>query len=278
MEHDRDPEVRTAVHVRRILIGLDGSAHSRRALEAAVELARVFEAEVEGLFVEEDSWHRPGLSGGGRVVGAYTGTVRTLEPGELGRELGAAARRLARLVEEAGGRLRLTSSFRVERGRPDAVILGAAGSVDLIAVGCVGRAPGKAGRLGRTARALIESSDRPVLLLGAGAQLGRRIVLVHEAGETSDRALSLALQLAGRWGVTLELLTAEPSALRGATASDGEDGVRVHRVDAITPGALIRHVGPRTGTLVVVSRSGRLLAESDAEATILRLQSPLLLV
>jgi len=278
MEHDRDPEVRTAVHVRRILIGLDGSAHSRRALEAAVELARVFEAEVEGLFVEEDSWHRPGLSGGGRVVGAYTGTVRTLEPGELGRELGAAARRLARLVEEAGGRLRLTSSFRVERGRPDAVILGAAGSVDLITVGCVGRAPGKAGRLGRTARALIESSDRPVLLLGAGAQLGRRIVLVHEAGETSDRALSLALQLAGRWGVTLELLTAEPSALRGATASDGEDGVRVHRVDAITPGALIRHVGPRTGTLVVVSRSGRLLAESDAEATILRLQSPLLLV
>jgi nucleotide-binding universal stress UspA family protein len=278
MEHDRDREVRTAVHVRRILIGLDGSAHSRRALEAAVELARVLEAEVEGLFVEEDSWHRPGLSGGGRVVGAYTGTVRTLEPGELGRELGAAARRLARLVEEAGGRLRLTSSFRVERGRPDAVILGAAGSVDLITVGCVGRAPGKAGRLGRTARALIERSDRPVLLLGAGADLGRRIVLVHESGETSERAFALSLQLAGRWGVPLEVLTAEQSALHRAAASDDREGVRVHRVDALTPEALVRLVGPRSGTLVVVSRGSRLLAASDTESTILRLRSPLLLV
>jgi len=39
--------------IRRVLVAMDASPHSRAALEAAIELASHFEAELRGLFVED---------------------------------------------------------------------------------------------------------------------------------------------------------------------------------------------------------------------------------
>ncbi|MGB7837261.1 MAG: universal stress protein, partial [Terrimicrobiaceae bacterium] len=41
------------MNIRRILVALDASAHSRAALEAACELALGLDAELSGLFVED---------------------------------------------------------------------------------------------------------------------------------------------------------------------------------------------------------------------------------
>jgi len=244
--------------VRRILVGLDGSVTSREALEVAARLAQVLEAELEGLFVEEEAWHRVGRAGGWagvQLIGAYTGTARSLEGGRLGQELRSMARRMARHLEELSIRTSLRSRFRVERGRPETVLLAAATEVDLVTVGRVGRSRGRVGRLGTTARTLVEGSTVPLLLLpegtAAGLRLGGRVVVVldaEEVGAVSDvrevgaaaagageapgadtappPALDLAAHLARSWEGGLEVILP-----RGA---DEETAARIQaRIEAL---------------------------------------------
>ena len=46
-------EDRRHLAIRRILVALDTSPHSQAAMEAAIELAARFEAELAGMFVED---------------------------------------------------------------------------------------------------------------------------------------------------------------------------------------------------------------------------------
>jgi nucleotide-binding universal stress UspA family protein len=49
-----------SILLRRILVAIDTSGHSREALEAAATLARLTEAQIHGLFVQEEQWGRIG--------------------------------------------------------------------------------------------------------------------------------------------------------------------------------------------------------------------------
>ncbi len=275
------------IRIRRILVALDTSAHSRRALGVAAQLARVLEAELEGLFVEEDAWHRLGTFGSVRLVRPYTGSVGTVESEGLRRELESVARRLARLLEETGTRLEVKWRFRVERGRAERVILGAAGEVDLVTVGRTGLSPGRTGRVGRTARALVKDSKTPLLLLHEGAELGRRIVLLYDGSAGAEQGLALAARLARKRECPLEVVVPRapgPEAerlvdrLRERLQGPEAEGADIHLVSRLGATDLGRIVGARGDALLVASRSSPLFSGAQLAPTLSALRSPLLLL
>lgn len=284
-----DPEAGSDldVRIRRILVALDTSRHSRWALGVAAELAQLLEADLEGLFVEEEAWHRLGTLGSVRVVRSYTGSVGTLESGDLGRELARVAQRLSRQLQETSTRLEVRSRFRVERGRAERVILGAAGEVDLVTVGRTGLSPGRAGRVGRTARALMTDSDTPLLLLHEGARLGRRIVLLYDGSAGAERGLVLAKHLARRRECPLEVAVPQapgPEAqrlvdrLRERLRGPEGEGAEIHLVARLGASELGRILGVRDDALLVAPRSSPLFSGPELAATLSALRSPLLLL
>lgn len=118
--------------IRRVIVGLDPALQSRALLEAAVELAERMEAELIGLFVEnQDLLHFAGLPFA-REVGFASATRRTLDVESMERSLRALAKEAQQTLASVAGRTPVQWSFRVVRGAPAAQLLAAAEESDLV--------------------------------------------------------------------------------------------------------------------------------------------------
>jgi nucleotide-binding universal stress UspA family protein len=135
-----------------VLVGVDGSDDSNRAIEHALALAERHDARIHALFVVDTrQYGEPALS---------TVEIVTDEIEDYGHDL------LNELADRADNRgVQVTS--RVCHGTPDEELLAAAEDVDVdvIVVGYRGQTHEQPGRLGSTADALIRTTDRPVLLV-----------------------------------------------------------------------------------------------------------------
>lgn len=279
--------------IRRIVVALDTSADSLAALEAAVALAALLEAELEGLFVEEEDLLR--LAGPTATeVDLLSGRRRPLERASLERQLRARAGRARRALERTAARVRVRWSFRTVRGRVDAELLAAGG--DLITLGVRGhslhRPPGS------TAAAVIAGAPLPVLVLRRGARLGRTIHVLYDATPGARRALDAAADLARRHRAPLNVLLAgeaEPSEARrrelqellpdaatpGAPPPGGQGRLQELRIEALTvvePRTLIDLLRRRGCGLLVVSRSGESLGRTALRDVVRRAHCPILVV
>jgi K+-sensing histidine kinase KdpD len=120
------------VKIRRVIVGLDPAAQSRALLEAAVDLAGEMQAELLGLFVEnQDLLHFAGLPFA-REVGFESATRRTLDVESMERTLRALAKEARQALESVAGSTQVKWSFRVVRGAPAAELLAAAEESDLV--------------------------------------------------------------------------------------------------------------------------------------------------
>jgi nucleotide-binding universal stress UspA family protein len=144
--------------ITRILVPVDGSDFSRYAAEHAVRLARTYAAEVVFLHVLDEQiiseiGQQQGLDGEERTH------ERLLDHGE------GCLRNVARLAEEHG----VAHREVVAEGDPCAVICETAKRerVDIIVVGRIGRTGARRILMGSITRRLIESTDRPVLVVTA---------------------------------------------------------------------------------------------------------------
>lgn len=164
--------------VRRIIVGLDPAAQSRALLEAAFELAGQMQAELLGLFVEnQDLLHFAGLPFA-REVGFESATRRALDVVSMERTLRALAREARQALESAAKGTRVQWSFRVVRGAPGAELLAAAEESDLVIANleAAPESPARASvRIVRAGdvealRAALEEAGGGVLVL-AGADL-----------------------------------------------------------------------------------------------------------
>lgn len=182
--------------IRRILVALDTSAHSRAALEAAAELAEQFRAELAGLFVEDVNLLRLTQLPFTREVGTYSAHERRLRTHEVERQLRAQARRVRALLRRVAERAELSWSFDVARGRTAEELLRAAEQVDLIILGRRGRTVVRRRRLGSTARAMVANAPSLTLLLHDGACLATPIVVIYDGSMAGRRAVATAVALA----------------------------------------------------------------------------------
>ncbi|MDR8393925.1 universal stress protein [Aliifodinibius sp. S!AR15-10] len=185
-----------AIKLRRILVAIDPSSHSRAALRAAAGLAKKMEAQIHGLFVQEENWHKVSRLPFVSTVNELTGDTHTLEEQYLQKQIEMLAHRLRRQLKAISHRNKISHSWRTVQGRVEDEILQAAEDADLITIGRRGISFPEKRKLGSTAKTIIRNADKPILILKKGLTLGKTITSVYDGSKESQRCIRLALALA----------------------------------------------------------------------------------
>ena len=190
----------TRLEVARILITCDTSPLGEAALDAAAALARQLDAELMGLFVENDNLLRMAALPFAREFALSGAAARPVEAGELVRLLRAQAETVRSALSDAAQRMSVPWSFQVVRGGlPDSVL-------------AVMRAPDLAvfGHAGQFAVA-PNGRGRPQQRRLQGAAVRQPIVTIYDDTPAADRALIAghALAEAHRTGMVVLVIAGD---------------------------------------------------------------------
>ncbi|MFP3981432.1 MAG: universal stress protein [Desulfobacterales bacterium] len=181
------------VRLRRILVPLDESEHSRAALEAAAQLASALGAEISGLYVEDADLLEVCRYPFAREIGVYRS--RRLSRNEVERDFRTQAERLRQMMARTAGGFEVSWRFNVRRGRVISEILEQTASADLTVIGRLGRSLLQSST-GSTVRHLVEEGSGMTLVLGRGLRMVPPVLTVYTGSELSARALGAAVDLA----------------------------------------------------------------------------------
>jgi nucleotide-binding universal stress UspA family protein len=172
---------------KRIVVALDASSYSLAALRAAAEVAALLDIDLEGLFVEDINLLRLCGFSFNREIGSYTGTSRHLENAAVERQLRTLAAVIQQAMSQVATKTPVRWSLQVRRGSVVNELLAAAQDADLMSLGRSGQ--GRRSTLGSTASALVQKSQRPLLILGRDGALVDPLTAVYTGSATSQRAL-----------------------------------------------------------------------------------------
>lgn len=197
----------------RILVALDSSPHSQAALRAGARLAALLQAELHGIFIEDDRLLRLCNSPFSREISVLTATVRPLESPSMQRSLRVMAAELRQQLAYAAAETQVHWAFHVRRGAIEQELLHEAKDVLMLTLGRANRFT--RGRMGTTARHLAGQALRPLLLLEQKQELRDTLTLVYTGSASSQRALQLAAQLSA--------LVAHPLTVLLVTTDDRAD-------------------------------------------------------
>jgi len=251
-----EPEDGNTQVIRRILVALDASPHSREALEAAVELAVRYRAELLGLFVEDANLLRVAELPFTREVGLSSGMPRRLDALQLEQSLRAQVRLIEKLLRQSLRRGQIAGSLRVVRGQIVTELLVAARDADLVVLGRGGNPRRRI--IGSNLRRVLESTLETPLLVGRKVAPGRPVLVLFDGGEPAFRALAAALQLARRERDGLVVLIPKPG---GAEAESLRDlaGRWLEQQGAQARFLFIQGTSPEILQRVVEAEQGRIL-------------------
>lgn len=264
-------EARLGSPIRRILIALDASTHSREALSTAIDLAARLHSEVKGLFVEDiDLFHLAELPFA-REVRFPEATVRQMGLEDIQRRLRARAAVVRRELEELAEQHHVASTFGVVRGPVASELLAAALEADVLALGRLGHSVARRARLGSTARAAIERAASAVLLVKPGVE-GGPVVVLYDGSDAGRRALEAAADLIGDsgdlrvlvWGPDEETAFDRRQSAARSLARAGEHVQFQHLAGDDLP-LIVELVNRQHGSLLIIG-----LADSNLPADIVQ--------
>lgn len=200
-------EYREPVTIRRIVVAVDASPHSRAAMEAAVLLAARFDAELLGLFVEDINVLRIAGLPYAQEFGVYSAQRRQINTADVERQLRVRSRQVQHSFRLLAERESIQGTFRVTRGSVGKEIQSAAADADVLIVGRVGWSQLRERQVGSTTRAICcgEAPSVTAVLL-SGAQLAPPVLVVYDASAAAEKALVFAGGLIGETGGALEVL------------------------------------------------------------------------
>lgn len=285
-------EEQQALTIKRILVALDASPHSLAALEAAVDLAARFQAELAGLFVEDENLLRLADLPFVQEVGHFSAIRRRIDARELERQIRVQSRRVRRVFAVTTQRAHVTWSFRVVRGTVLSEVLTAASEADVLVLGRAGWSLLRRGRLGSTVRGILPERFGLTLILEEGTCLGAPLAVVYDGSPVAERALIAAdtlrrqpdddRTLAER--LIVLLLAEEPDkaqTLQSQAASRLADRGTVAHYRSLTDANVLRLAdilqAENCGTLVLPARSST-LQDSILVTLLEHLDFPVLLV
>jgi nucleotide-binding universal stress UspA family protein len=198
--------------IRRILVALDASTHSLAALEAAAGLAASLQAELIGLFVEDENLvHLAGLPFA-HEVRSPSATRQPMSSDKMEQQFQLQASQARRALAEAAERVQARWRFQTVRGQVTASVLTAALEADLLAMGRVSRPLSRGSRLGSTARAASLRTKHSVLLMQQGSDLSYPVLVTYDGTPAGQQALATAARLAKASGDNLNVLLLGDSA------------------------------------------------------------------
>lgn len=271
--------------LRRILVAIDGSPHSRAALDAAVRLAVVFEAEVEGLFVEDERLLRASRLPFVEEVRSYTASPKRLSNDRMQRQLRRRAGHVERALRWSAEQGDVPYTFRTEQGDVTQELRRAAAEADLLVLGKTSTASSRR-RLGSTSRTLVADAPAPVLVLRNRIPAGEPVLVYYDGSAAAEAALRLATRLAQRAkGPALDVLlpahdAAETDRLREAVQAreDASDlPVRLHPLTR-AEGRRLSAFAREKGGVVVLPSGCPPLGGASLQRFLYEIDRPLLVV
>lgn len=278
-------DINREILLHNILVAIDTSSHSRAALKAAAALAKIMEARIHGLFVQDEIWSKISRIPSSSTINELTGTIRPLKQKKLENQIEMLEKRLRRRLETISRENKIKHSWESVRGIVEEKILEAAEEADLITIGRRGSSfPGRR-RLGSSAKAVIEKSDKPVLILKQGLELGSKITILYDASAESQRGMRLALSLAQKNDSPITILVADnnPKALK---ERDKELENTLEEVSISTTVKLLEHtdtwsflnsVRNLNSDLLVISKNQPVIRD-NLETVLNNLNCPILLI
>lgn len=196
----------TDIPFRKILVAMDTSGHSRSALEAAAQLAKLSEAELRGLFVHDENWYRISHLTITNEISEITGERRNLPSQYMKQQIQLMENRIRQYMKTITRKFDINHSWSSTRGAISDELLRAAKKSDLITIGRSGHSHKKEYKLGKTARTLIRKSDKPVLLIQEGLTLNKPVIVIYDGTPAGQRSLDLGLQLSRKNDCELSIL------------------------------------------------------------------------
>lgn len=206
----------TSSPLQHILVALNASPHSQAALDAAVRLAAAFEAEVRGLFIEDETLRRTAQLPFAEEVRAYTAPPTRLSNQRLQRQLRRQAEYAEHTLQYTAEQAEVQYAFDTVTGDVTRELLRAAADVDLLVLGKTSTASSRR-RLGSTSQAALTDAPSSVLVLREAVVAQRPVLAYYDGSAAAERTLRVAVGLARQGGPSLTVLlppSAETDRLR----------------------------------------------------------------
>jgi len=270
--------------IRRILVALDASRHSWAALDAAVNLAVILEAKIEGLFVEDDNLIRLASLPFACETRFPSFTSSRVDRSRMERALKAQAEQARQALSGACEEKHVHWSFQVRRGVVTQEVLAAAREADVIILGKTGRHLVREGRIGSTARAVTAQAPCCVLILQRDLAIASPVTVVYDGSPVAQRALRVASRLAQRTNNYLSFIVVAETKkqeyqLQARTADWlRQQGLLIHyrRMEDRSAQALLQMIYKERSGLLVVSDT--LFSQSALQVVLDKITCPVLLV
>ena len=246
-------------HEHRVILHLHPGAAERMLVHTAAELAKLLNAALHGVFLEDTALSELAALPFIREFRLGTGGWQKLDRQRLAEEQRAAADAARRLLDETAAALGVTQLFETIRGDPALFIAAASHAGDIIVV-AQPRLPAEQ-LVHATARWLEAAHGCAASVMLVPQALARRTgpvaaVVCAEA----DPALAIAARIAAAAGEELLLLTCGPPEL-AATAADKARGaglppsrIATRGLHDVTPEDVLRGLGASAERLVVLAR------------------------
>ena len=164
--------------VRRIVIALDTASSLRPAIEAAAGLALGLNAELAGLFIEDERLLRFAGLPFAREFGFASARSRPLAPVAVERALRAQAEQLRGMLAATAERLSIAWTLEVIRGAVPRSVLARAGASDLLVLGRSEYSWPGANRRVDPAQRFPSLAARPVAVVFDGSATARRALRI----------------------------------------------------------------------------------------------------
>ncbi|MHC5062805.1 MAG: universal stress protein [Planctomycetota bacterium] len=267
--------------MRRILIAVDAATANPPCIDCVVELAARLEAELIGLFVEDDELLRTAALPGARHISFLTGMEELLDLASTERELRSMASELESRLSSSAERSKVKHSFRVARGSLAKEVARAASEADMLVVSRSARPLLKQLSLGSAVRIAADALEAPVLILPADAKITGPILVLFDGSPAAKTVLRFAAKLASQG--ELEVLTCAGSMVETQglyqEARDLLEGMPLRLTCRPLPSqswALQEHLLRRPGGLLILDESMAQPAMAELREVIERVDFPLL--
>lgn len=191
-----------------ILVALDGSAASKAALGEAVAWSKRLNAELRGIYIEDESrfvYYPAAFSAeGGVPVAAPLADADLAKETQKVQQEAQEMRTLFQKQASGGG---MGSSFIQERGNVNDLLTHEARGAELIVMGRRGHTtPSGSTDTGPTTETLIHSALRPVLVVPEKAQSEGGVLLAYDGSPAALRILPTAARMAQALGKGITVL------------------------------------------------------------------------
>lgn len=281
----KDSNGSKSIIFRKILVAVDTSSHSRAALQAAAVLAQKMEGSIHGIFVQDEIWQKISRLPAKTTISELTGARVNLEEQDIQQQINMLKKRLQRELQTISRQNKISYTWQTVQGRVEKEILKAARDADLVTIGRRGCSFPQKKKLGSSAKAIIQTTEKPLLILKKGLQLGESVSAIYDGSDESRRSVQLAISLAVKNESSVTVLRINDT--RDIEQPDDEElekmiasspvPVEVQQLNITNIWSLTHSINRRRAGLLIIPKNQPLL-KGHLETVLYQLDCPLLLM